>query len=563
MQIMHNASRCGRSRQPAASSPFLLAWIGALCAALSPFIAEASGQQNHALIVGVGQYSAASDSTPLLGVPKDMEIARRMARAMGVPNENITELRDAKATKPQILAALDSLKRRVGVGERVFLYFSGHGTSYSTDKGCDQGFVPYTSGRHTFDDVITESELATYTSKIAEKADKAIVLIDACFSGGMGAARTRSLSASIGMKPKFTSRSGDQCAVAVNQASTTRSFAPAMQRLGVPEQNFVQISAARPNEVSWDNEQYGGLATHSLGECLLGDARDLNRSGAITLDEVRQCAQGKLDALMAPHKDSGMLPSTIQVRGSRNLIVMPEAPAMPPVAIAPPAQTPTRPPVSTLPLRPTQQTPPTVPQAEAPKPPTLEPLPPEQPSKPPVAVVPERPPESPADQLLASRATLDDILAQRNGKLKLDVTAPKQLTINKDPFSFTVRSNTDGYLYAVMLGSDGKSFYLLYPNKLDQDNRIKANTQYKFPRPGWSITAGGPAGTNQILFVVSQSARDASIFVSSQDGGSGPFAFSVTDLSARSRLVDFFVGKGVKGGNGRMAAALVKVEEVQ
>jgi hypothetical protein len=519
--------------------------------------------QHHALIVGVGQYSAASDSTPLLGVPKDMEIARRMARAMGVPSENITELRDAKATKPQILAALDSLKRRVGVGARVFLYFSGHGTSYSTDKGCDQGFVPYTPGRHTFDDVITESELATYTSKIAEKADKAIVLIDACFSGGMGAARTRSLSASIGMKPKFTSRSGDQCAVAVNQASTTRSFAPAMQRLGVPEQNFVQISAARPNEVSWDNELYGGLATHSLGQCLLGDAKDLNRSGAITLDEVRQCAQVKLDALMAPHRGAGMLPSTIQVRGSRNLIVMPEAPAMPPVAIAPPVQTPTRPPASTPPLPPTPQTPPATPQAEAPKPPPVEPLPPTQPSKPPVVVVPERPPESPADQLVASRATLEDILAQRNGKLKLDVTAPKQLTINKDPFSFSVRSNTDGYLYAVMLGSDGKSFYLLYPNKLDQDNRIKANTQYKFPRPGWSITAGGPAGTNQILFVVSQSARDTSIFVSSQEGGGGPFAFEVADLAARSRLVDFFVGRGVKGGNGRMAATLVKVEEVQ
>ena len=180
-----------------------------------------------------------------------------------------------------------------------------------------------------------------------------------------------------------------------------------------------------------------------------------------------------------------------------------------------------------------------------------------------MAVVLDRPPETAADQLLASRATLDDIFAQRNGKLKLDVTAPKKLTINKDQFTFSVQSNTDGYLYAVMLGSDGKSFYLLYPNKLDQDNRIKANTRYKFPRPGWSITAAGPAGTDQILFVVSQSPRDASVFVPSQaDAGGGPFAFSVADLAARSRLVDFFVGRGVKGGNGRMAATLVTVEEV-
>jgi hypothetical protein len=536
--------------------------LGAACLTLAWAASSAlAAGQNHALIVGVGQYSAASESTPLLGVPKDMEIARRMAGAMGVPSQNIIELRDSNATKPQILAALDQLKKRIGPGEKVFLYFSGHGTSYSTAQGCEQGFVPYTTGRHTFEDVITESELATYTSKIAEKADKAVVLIDACFSGGMGAARTRSLSASIGMRPKFTARSGDQCAVAVNQVSTTRSFAPAMQRLGVPEQNFVQISAARPNEVSWDNEQYGGLATHSLGQCLLGDAKDLNRSGSITLEEVRQCAQAKLDALMAPHRSAGMLPSTIQVRGSRNLIVVAEAPVSPPpVAVAPPVSV--APPVAVAPpVQPPR--PPAQPLSEPPKPPPSQPLTPSPPSSPPVAVVLDRPPETAADQLLASRATLDDILAQKNGKLKLDVTAPKKLTINKDQFTFSVQSNTDGYLYAVMLGSDGKSFYLLYPNKLDQDNRIKANTRYKFPRPGWSITAGGPAGTDQILFVVSQSPRDASVFVPSQDGaGGGPFAFSVADLAARSRLVDFFVGRGVKGGNGRMAATLVTVEEV-
>ena len=97
-----------------------------------------------------------------------------------------------------------------------------------------------------------------------------------------------------------------------------------MQRLGVPQENFVQISAANHNEVSWDNEQLGGLATHSLSQCLLADAKDFDRSGSITLEEVRQCAQVKLDALMAPHKASGMLPSTIQMRGTRNLIVVQE-----------------------------------------------------------------------------------------------------------------------------------------------------------------------------------------------------------------------------------------------
>jgi hypothetical protein len=45
--------------------------------------------QSHALIIGVGQYTQASESTPLLGVPKDMEVARRMAIAMGIPSNQI------------------------------------------------------------------------------------------------------------------------------------------------------------------------------------------------------------------------------------------------------------------------------------------------------------------------------------------------------------------------------------------------------------------------------------------------------------------------------------------
>jgi hypothetical protein len=178
-------------------------------------------------------------------------------------------------------------------------------------------------------------------------------------------------------------------------------------------------------------------------------------------------------------------------------------------------------------------------------------------------VVAQVPAETPVEQLAASAATLEDIFAQRNGRLKVEVTAPKSLVIGKDPFAFSVRSNTNGYLYAVMLGSDGKSFYLLYPNKLDQDNQIKANVTYKFPKPGWSIKAAGPEGTNRVLFVVSQSPRDPKIFALDEDSGGGPFAFSLAEMTARKRLVDFFLGRGIKGKNGQMAASLVSVAEVR
>jgi hypothetical protein len=530
-------------------------------------VASQAAERHHALIIGVGQYASASEASPLPGVPRDMATARSMALAMGVPAQRITELRDANATKANIVAALERLRRVAGSGDRVFVYFSGHGTSYNTSQGCQEGLLPYTPGRYTLDDVISETELASYTSRISEKSDKAVVMIDACFSGGLGASRTRSLAGAPDIRPKFVARGGDACGVPVNQR-LTRSFAPAMQRLGVPEQNFVQISAANYNEVSWDNEQLGGIATYSLGQCLLGDAKDLNRSGAITLDEIRQCAQVKLDTLMAPHKSAGMLPSTIQVRGSRNLIVVPEPPkpvavavAAPPPPPAPVAPSPNLPaPVTPVaPAAPAQPPAPTV-VATAPLAPPAITAPPAAPPRP---ETPPAPPETPAEQLAASASTLQDIHSQRNGRLTVEVTAPKRLTIGKDPFTFNVRANTDGYLYAVMLGSDGKSFYLLFPNKLDQDNKIKANVRYTFPRPGWSIKAGGPEGTNRVLFVVSPSARDPKIFAPDEASGGGAFTFSVAEMTARQRLVDFFVGRGVQGRDGRMASTLVEIAEVR
>jgi hypothetical protein len=191
------------------------------------------------------------------------------------------------------------------------------------------------------------------------------------------------------------------------------------------------------------------------------------------------------------------------------------------------------------------------------------PVPPEAPPRPEAPLPPPAPPETPAEQLAASASTLQDIHAQRNGRLTVEVTAPKRLTIGKDRFTFNVRANTDGYLYAVMLGSDGKSFYLLFPNKLDQDNKIKANVRYTFPRPGWSIKAGGPEGTNRVLFVVSPSARDPKIFAPDEASGGGAFTFSVAEMTARQRLVDFFVGRGVQGRDGRMASTLVEIAEVR
>ena len=55
--------------------------------------------------------------------------------------------------------------------------------------------------------------------------------------------------------------------------------------------------------------------------------------------------------------------------------------------------------------------------------------------------------------------------------------------------------------------------------------------------------------------------RDPKLFVPDASSGGGPFTYTLSDLAARKRLIDFFVGRGVHG-NARMAASLVEIREV-
>jgi hypothetical protein len=163
---------------------------------------------------------------------------------------------------------------------------------------------------------------------------------------------------------------------------------------------------------------------------------------------------------------------------------------------------------------------------------------------------------------MGSLATLQELFQQRDSRRELLVNIPSpNLRIGQDKLALSVKSPVAGYVYVVMLGSDEKSFYLLFPNKVDGDNRIKANQTLQLPRPSWDVTAGGPPGTNRMLVVVSQSPRDPKVFVPS-DGGGGAFTFAVADLAGRNRLMDFFLGKGVKGRSASMSAALVDIKEI-
>jgi serine/threonine protein kinase len=110
-------------------------------------------------------------------------------------------------------------------------------------------------------------------------------------------------------------------------------------------------------------------------------------------------------------------------------------------------------------------------------------------------------PRTPAESLqaLAEGATPGFAVGAKPGKA--------EVAIGKDKLAFEVTSQREGYVYVYLLSSGGEMF-LLFPNLLDKHNRIAAGATLSLPRASWPMNAGGPAGVNQFVVLVSEHERD-------------------------------------------------------
>ena len=488
-----------------------------------------------ALIIGVGEYGY-SGATPLGGVKYDMVSAAKIASAMGIPEDKVKYLQNSQATKTNILNALRQLGETSGEGSRTFVYFSGHGTRQQAGNECVEGLLTYEGS------TITNQEFAGATHKIAQSSDKFITLVDACHSEGVVPPKTRALLQDQ-LTPKFYMKSGtagDACSVIANYK--TRSLLPEVTKLGALKENFVQISSSRPDEVSFDEPGKGGLATQGIRDCLLGQAKDTNQSGAVTLEEVQQCAQRFVDGRLK--NVPGIKPHHITVTGNRNLIPVQRPPTV--VAVATPPVEPPKPVVA-------QPTPPVIVASPALQPPVT--------SSPPIAIqAPEKIP--PQEPFLASLATLKDIEQQRNPRRVVDVKLSKPvMKIGKDSLDLSIKSSHDGFIYMILLGSDAKSFYVLYPNGLDKNNAIKAGQTVRIPKPDWEVKAVGPVGTNNLLVMVSDSPRKLNTLTMAEPTAAEPFTYALNDIGGRSALINFLTSSDGKSES--FGAKLVAIKEVK
>jgi serine/threonine protein kinase len=184
---------------------------------------------------------------------------------------------------------------------------------------------------------------------------------------------------------------------------------------------------------------------------------------------------------------------------------------------------------------------------------------------------PPAPLAAPEKQFDPLRA-LDEIFEWRDRNHAVTVSAGKaRARIGQDPLHFKIRSAKDGYVYLLMVGTDRSDFFLLFPNAVDKNNRIRAGEELDLPRPRWKMIADGPPGTDHFVVIISENRRD---FSSAGLKSVDPFAEFPLDEAVRlyggySGSVPLFAGKAQCSPNSSSdcsesyGAAVFSIEEIE
>jgi hypothetical protein len=411
---------------------------------------------NHALIITVSEYQR----SPLPGVLTDRKLATELASRFGVPPQNIVQLSEQQVTREGLKQAFAGLSETIMPGDKLYVYFSGHGARYfnKATGQCTESIVMQDMR------VVTNAEFAGMVKPLSAKTDKTVVMLDSCHSGGVAnAASSRALSSPVAaQRPKFSAEaSSPQCALAVNLGSFSSSRGV---DLNTTDHNLVILAAARNNEVAWDTSK-GGALTYNFSQCLGGAATDTDHSGSLSMQELTDCVQARLNKTQ---EDAALQHATLV--GNARLV-----PAFSDFApAASPAQS-----------TPSSQGVPAVSGA---------------------APAPAPAPPAPIDTL----AALSDIFNQRDDRWGVEVKLDQPSLKIGSNLNVSVRSQRNGFVYLFYQGTQPDSFYLLFPNQLDSANAIASNQELALPRSDWSVTALGPRGTDHLMVMVTETARDFS-----------------------------------------------------
>lgn len=175
-----------------------------------------SAQQRWALVVGISDYPEESGWSSISGA-NDIDLIVPMLERSGFDRNQITTLSNAEATKQGITAAFNRLGGRVRRGDVVYVHFSCHGQLVTDLNGDEQGYgwdealVPYDAmidnrGGYNAERHIVDDELNIWLTLLKQRigaAGRLVVVVDACYSGGVSRGEGEKREVMRGARKKF------------------------------------------------------------------------------------------------------------------------------------------------------------------------------------------------------------------------------------------------------------------------------------------------------------------------------------------------------------------------
>lgn len=405
------------------------------------------------LIMTISDYPGQS----LEGVKHDASNGLLLAQKMGYDTSAAVRLQDDSLKLSGMKNALQGVVESTRSGDRVFIYFSGHGGSSKRNNVCEQSILAQ-DGQPLFSE-----ELSTYLDRVKDVASKVTIMLDSCHAGGVLSDVERTRSASKGtagtqVKAKmWVPKDGESCSNGVNYV--TRSIPNLRSAKGITDlsKNYVYITAARSNEYALDDPKSGGLASTSILKCLDKGVQSANNSGVVTVGELMQCAQpyiemgvDEINSSADPGSSKKWIPPHINIVGNIGD------------------------PLWSVPLQTN------------------------------TGVMEQ-------SNSVAAKNTLLRILDGRDARWGFQA-GPSQTEVPLGgTFKVSYASTTPGYVYVLYAGSDGKDFKQLYP--INQgDMRFLAKTQGFVGKDGGTaeFTIEPPVGENNFLVVLAPAPRDFS-----------------------------------------------------
>lgn len=243
--------------------------------------------ENHALIMWIGDYQNPANN--LSGIDKDARMAREMALRMNVHKDKILEFKNDQLTLDGMKNAIRTLTSRIKEGDKVFIYYSGHG--HQIDKrggaGCTEGLVTYEA------DLYMDQTLAADLDRLSNKASQVIMFNDSCFSGGAASKDLSRNLATAGGAPtkaypgevKAGGAGGYTCGQAINKMA--RNLEISANKGGA---QLFYLAASADNEVAYPSDS-GSYATLAWSNCLKDPSADTDRSGMISGRELVECSR--------------------------------------------------------------------------------------------------------------------------------------------------------------------------------------------------------------------------------------------------------------------------------